>query len=215
MQHPLQLELKEQLISSDNEVLQKLKKIYERNTDNFNLVITQMSKIEDLNRRRIKDIVTPAEDKQERSKIQDAIFYLIDAITEEEAAAYELENAVFKRFLVICKNQERAAYMKGLFPERVFKETVIDGSGAPLPAEEVNKYDLVIFDNNPDEGKDGENALIRYYLDNTESYLLYLGAHLNLLLNYPEKAYFSNSIFSLHARIEEMMTYLKYKHAAQ
>ncbi|MCB9298385.1 MAG: hypothetical protein H6573_00025 [Lewinellaceae bacterium] len=39
----------------------------------------------------------------------------------------------------------------------------------------------------------------------------YFGQNLPLLWQYPEKAYFANSVFSIHARLEEMMAYLKYK----
>lgn len=76
----------------------------------------------------------------------------------------------------------------------------------------VNAFDLIVFDNYPPGTEEDSHELLRYYLDNTQPFLLYYGSlHLRWLSkDYGHKAYFANSAFSLHARLEEMRTYLKY-----
>jgi hypothetical protein len=132
-------------------------------------------------------------------------------LSPEEAAAYELENAVFKRILVVCKSAGREEYMRRLFPEQYFKGVEYDVSEKPRAAESVNRFDLVVFDNNPPSEADDPHELLRYYLEQTRPYLLYFGSQqLQLLRDFSEKAYFANSIFSLHGRLREMIEFLKY-----
>ncbi|MEL7222266.1 MAG: hypothetical protein AAGJ93_13160 [Bacteroidota bacterium] len=144
--------------------------------------------------------------------IINALLALIDDITEEEATAYQLKNAIFQRILVVCKTPTREQEMRRLFPERYYKGVEYDISGQPRPAESVNQFDLVVFDNFPSGEKEDPHELLRYYLDETAPLLLYFGTlYLPFLgADYPEKAYFTNSIFSIHSRIDEMLKYLEY-----
>jgi hypothetical protein len=112
--------------------------------------------------------------------------------------------------LLIPGLRPRLTELRRLFPERYYKGVAFDATGQPCPAETVNAFELVVFDNHPAGEKDDPHELLRYYLDETRPYLLYFGPPLSLLYSYPEKAYFANSIFSLHARLEEMRAYLKY-----
>lgn len=202
--------LKLLLLKNDGEVLQILLKVFAKNTDNFNQVILKMRELEDLKKERIKETLSADDVNRRQNKIHDSILKLIDLISEDEAAAYELENAIFKPILVVCKSPDRKKEMRKLFPKDVYKGTKIDHSGKPLAADYVNKFKILIFDDYPFDGPDNQTLLI-HYLDNTKPYILYFGPPNNkLLFNYPAKAYFTNSVFSLHARLDEMITYLKY-----
>lgn len=210
MPHPLHLHLKSLLIQNAAEVLQKLQQVFVNNRDSVNEVINLLSRLEKLRKDKRTGLLSPEEENRQHNQLNKNILELIDTITEEEAAAFELANAIFKRILVVCKSAGREEYMRRLFPEQYFKGVDYEVSENPLLAETVDQYNLVVFDNFPHGTPEDPQLLLRYYLEKTKPHLLYFGQPLNLLYQFPEKAYFANSIFSLHARIEEMMTLLKY-----
>lgn len=206
----LHSQLKDRLIKNDGEVLQELKQIFSGDREKHNLVIELSAQLNILRLDSIRGGLSRQDEQAEGTRIRTRILTLIDLITPEEAAAYELENAIFQRLLAVCKVPEREAEMRRLFPKNYYKQVEFDTSGAPLPEDYVNQFDLVIFDNFPHGEKDDPQDLLRYYLEKTKPYVLYFGAQLNLLWQFPEKAYFANSIFSIHARLEEMIKYVKY-----
>lgn len=208
---PLHLHLKSLVSDNLGEALQILGKVFANNRDAFNAVVIYTARLKKLNAEKMKGALSAENENIELSKLFDAVLALIDQITPEEAAAYELENAVFKRILVVCKSAGREEYMRRLFPEQYFKGVEYDVSEKPRAAASVNRFDLVVFDNYPHGTPDDPHELLKYYLEQTQPYLLYFGSQqLNLLRDYPEKAYFANSIFSLHGRLREMIEFLKY-----
>lgn len=207
----LHLHLKSLVSDNLGEALQILSKVFANNRDAFNTVVIYTARLKKLNAEKMKGALSAENENLELSKLFDAVLALIDQITPEEAAAYELENAVFKRILVVCKSAGREEYMRRLFPEQYFKGVEYDVSEKPRAAASVNRFDLVVFDNYPHGAPDDPHDLLKYYLEQTRPYLLYFGSQqLNLLRDYPEKAYFANSIFSLHGRLREMIEFLKY-----
>lgn len=211
MSHPLHLRLKDLLTQNTGEVLQHLKKIFAQNQHELNVVIVLSTELETLRQSRAAGRLTPEEETRQLNDLNFRVLSQIDAITPREAATYDLENAIFKRILVVCKSADREEAMRALFPEAYFKGVEYEVSERPRPAASVNRFDLVVFDNTPHGDKEDPHELLKYYLEQTTPYLLYFGQPLPLLYNYPEKAYFANSVFSIHARIEEMMMYLKYR----
>ena len=211
MSHPLHLRLKDLLTQNTGEVLQHLKKIFAQNPEELNVVIVLSTELETLRQSRAAGRLTPEEETRQLNDLKFRVLSQIDAITPREAATYDLENAIFKRILVVCKSADREEAMRALFPEAYFKGVEYEVSERPRPAASVNRFDLVVFDNTPHGDKEDPHELLKYYLEQTTPYLLYFGQPLPLLYNYPEKAYFANSVFSIHARIEEMMMYLKYR----
>lgn len=210
MSHPLHLRLKTLLIQNAGEVLQHLQKVFAKNNVAYNEVTLLHGRLQHLQQQQRKGTIAAADEKLEINQLNDSILSLIDTITPEEAATYDLENAIFKRILVVSKSAEREEYLRALFPEEYFKGVEYEVSERPRPAASVNRFDLVVFDNTPHGDKEDPHELLKHYLEKTTPYLLYFGQPLPLLYNYPEKAYFANSVFSIHARIEEMMLYLKY-----
>ncbi|MFM9949041.1 MAG: hypothetical protein ACKV1O_13960 [Saprospiraceae bacterium] len=213
MSHPLHLRLKALLLQNTGEVLQHLQKVFSNNPPSYNEVILLHYRLQDLQQKQRKGTLRAEEENVLLRELTDSILSLIDTITPEEAATYDLENAIFKRILVVCKSAEREEYLRALFPEEYFKGVEFDVSERPRPAASVNKFDLVVFDNFPSDDPNDTNDLLRYYLNDTKPYLLYFSSQYLPWLgkDYPEKAYFANSVFSIHARIEEMVLYLKYR----
>jgi hypothetical protein len=207
---PLHHHLKDLLTQNTGEVLQQLRQVYANNGEACNEVILLAARYERLKRTQREGTMSAEEESREINKINKAILQLIDQITPDEAIAYDLSTSIFQRILVVCKSPEREAELRRLFPERYYKGVEFDATGRPCPAETVNAFELVIFDDYPPGEKDDPHELLRYYLDETAPYLLYFGPPLKLLYDYPAKAYFTNSIFSLHARLEEMRAYMKY-----
>lgn len=208
--HSLQHHLKDLLIRNTGEVLQQLRRIFAANKDAGNQVVLLTQRYERLQSAISNGTVSKSDENLEINNISLAVLKLIDDITPEEEAAYVLENSIFQRILVVCKSPDREQYMRKLLPREYYKGIEFEVSGRPRPADSVNEFELVVFDNTPHGEKEDTHDLLRHYLDNTSPYLLYFGAPLNLLYQYPEKAYFANSPFSIHARIQEMIGYLKY-----
>ncbi len=211
MPHPLHLRLKTLLLQNTGEVLQQLQKVFAHNPAAYNEVMLLHMRWQHLQQKQRKGTIAAGDEKLEVNQLNDNILGLIDTITPEEAATYDLENAIFKRILVVCKSAERETAMRALFPEAYFKGVEYDVSEQPRPAASVNRFDLVVFDNTPHGDNEDPHELLKHYLEQTAPYVLYFGQPLPLLYQYPEKAYFANSVFSIHARIEEMMMYLKYR----
>lgn len=206
----IQSQLKDLITRNSREVLQILRKIYDNNKQYHNEVIELLTRFNRLSGDRRTNVKSTENLEVQINQLNRSIIELIDLISEEEAAAYELEQSIFQRILVVCKSPTREEYLENLFPSNYYKELKVEGSGVPLPMEEANAFDLIIFDNYPPGEKDDPNELLKHYLDNTIPYILYFGPNLPLLYQYPERAYFTNSVFSIHARIREMIEYLKH-----
>lgn len=207
----LKSQLKDQLTKNSGEVLQILRQIFDNNQQYLKEVLVNLAEYNRLKSQDRSGTRTQESLSLSFNKLNSNIFDLIDLITAEEAAAYELGQSIFQHILVVCKSADRKEYMKGLFPAKYYKQLGIDATGTPMLKKEVDVFDLIIFDNHPAEGKDGPNTLLKYYLKETTPYLLYFGPNLPFLYDYPDRAYFTNSVFSIHARVREMIEYLKYK----
>lgn len=139
---------------------------------------------------------------------------LIDSLEEEDVrTTYPLQEEIFEKILVVCKQAERKSYLKKFFPDTYFIHVAYDDSTEKFDAE---NYDIVIFDDHPFDPQDKEESFLRKYLNTNKPYVLYFSNGLSSAVReHPEKAYFSNSVFSLHARLFEMLNYLKYTRTAE
>ena len=209
----LKNQLKKEFLTTDTKLmLQKLLRVFASNPNQHNSAFLLLKRLEKLNTKELRGTLSTEYGELASNKIEESILELIDTITDETALAYELENSIFQRMLIVCRTMEREAYMKNIFPGKFYKEIqVVVGQDKP-PLEEVNGFDLVIYDNFADQ-EDPAQELLKFYLTQTEPYILYFGPPLPLLRQFPEKVYFANSVFSIHARVREMIEYLKYKKA--
>lgn len=193
-----------------DEVLQKLSQVFKNDSDKLNDITLFYTRHNLTSANYRKGLIEPKEQHQQVLQLANSILNLIGEITEEEATAYELENSIFTKILVVCKNEARKATMTQLLSDQFYKGVQFDTAGAILPNEVVNKFQLILFDN-MDNTDETYFELYKHYLANATPYLLYFGKGQVPDSNGTQvKAYFANSIFSLHSRIQEMITFLKY-----
>lgn len=207
----LKLELKKMIADSLGNVLKKLDQVLDdKSTDCYNNFIMLTMEFKQWDTRQIQAAQTAEVMNLELRNLTHRLLRFIDGLEAADIlqTAY-LKEEIYEKILVVCKAPERVAYMQKFFPPSYFKNVNYDGSGIhSLP----NGYDIVLFDNYPQEpepDEDGKNELLKHYLQE-QPLLLYFGANLPLLYKFPEKAYATNSVFSLHARIFEMINYIKY-----
>jgi hypothetical protein len=215
----LKQQLKIQLTENTGEVLQQLTLIFQNDTESHNEVIVLTNNYNRLLRERRLDLISYETLNREVSKINNSLLQLIDTITEKEAQAFEVQNAIFQRILVISLNEDRKAFFETLLPDQFYKEVDYQYYNR-IPADlDINYYQLIIFDAKPIDKMGVESkeykkysSLYLEYLENAKPYLLYFGrAKLPDSNSHgKEKAYFANSVFSIHSRIQEMIAYLKY-----
>lgn len=209
----LKLDLKK-MIAADiaGNALKKLEQVLNEQGDCYNVFIVLTMDFKRLNRRLHLGETLSAE----LNGLINRILEFIDQLQEEHLKpTAELQEEIFERILVVCKSKDREAFMRQLFPAQYWKGIAYDIE-QPRPIEEVNQFNLVIFDNSPFDKED--TTLLKYYLDQTSPYLLYFGpTSLPLLYEkpYEGKVYSTNFVFSIHARIFEMINYLKYTRAAE
>ncbi|MEO1257800.1 MAG: hypothetical protein AAFZ15_03355 [Bacteroidota bacterium] len=151
--------------------------------------------------------------KRESNQILQGLLNFIDLLDEKDLKpGFNLMEEIPEKILVVCKTEARLKYLNNLLPEEYFVNVEYAAPGSQHEAEGI---EIIIFDNDPYDDDGGQHQLIKYYLEKTDPVLLYFGKTLKFLHDYPEKAYFSNSIFSIHARINEMIGFLKYQKAAK
>ncbi|WP_148270540.1 hypothetical protein [Haliscomenobacter hydrossis] len=188
--------------------MQTLQQVFAANPDEFNALILLSQDQE----RILKDEILGLKDasfETRKNALNNRLLSLIDRIREEDASAYVLAESRFQKILVVCKMAERQTFMEKLLPPSRWKSVHIDCSQLPLHPTRTQEYELIIFDNYPFDTDQGQHTLLRHYLAPEHPYLLYFGTQLPFLNDYPEKVYFSNSIFSFHSRLQEMVNYLQ------
>jgi len=206
----LKLQLKESLIKCTGEALQSLKKVYLNDTENYNTVLLLAGQYNRHKKKRLANLYSNEEEGRVLNILHHRILALIDEITEEESTAYELETSIFKKILAISKNTSRKEAMEALFPNHHFKEMDYILADENITLDLLNQYQILIFDDI--ETSDAYYALYEQYLKTTKPYLLYFGARRVPDSNGKEiKAYFANSQFSVHSRLQEMINFLKFK----
>jgi len=203
-------QLKENSLKSTGEALQKLKQVFVNNKENYNTVLLLANQYKEWKGKKLGGLYSHEEEAREVTKIRQRILLLIDDISDEEAHAYELETSIFKKILSISKTKERKEAIQDLFPKSHFKEMNYVIADEKLTLEKLNQYQILLFDDI--ETSDNYYALYEQYLKTAKPYLLYFGSRRVPDSNGEEvKAYFANSQFSVHSRLQEMITYLKYK----
>ncbi|GEM_PF-2516863 len=210
----LKLDLKKMIADNLGNVLKKLDQVLDdKRTDCYNNFIMLTAAFKQWDTRQIQSIHPTEINNVELSNLTHRLLRFIDGLEEGDIRqTFYLQEEIYEKILVVCKLPERVAYMRKFFPDTFFKNVVYaEPVGVPHTADE---YDIVLFDNKPTDSDGGEHALLKHYLQQ-ETVVLYFGANLPLLYDekYAEKVYSTNFVFSLHARIFELINYLKYTRA--
>lgn len=210
----LKLDLKKMLADNFGNVLKKLDQVLKSDSPCYNTLLVLTREFKQWNNKQIQNVQSREISNQEFNDLNYRLMSLIDSLDEDDVrSAFSLQEEIFEKILVVCKQAERKDYMKRFFPETYFIHVDYDDATGQYDAE---AYDIVIFDDHPFDPQDKEEQLLRQYLHTNKPYVLYFSnGQSNAVREHPEKAYFSNSVFSLHARLFEMLNYLKYTRAAE
>lgn len=144
----------------------------------------------------------------ELNKLTAKIYDCIQRVSEERLFDnYQIREEIREKILIVCQ-ADRETEMKKLFPSLYFPNTTFHDVEDGL--RDLEKIKVVVFDDieAPNENK----AILLHYLkaiDNSKTFLLYYGKY-QPYSEYSHKAYFSNSQFSIHARLKEMLDFIKY-----
>ena len=195
-------------------VLQELKDVFTQpKSENYKTLLMQIADFNELKREKVLGIETPEHDTKIK-KIRSTTFDLIGEIDEEQAKIYFDKNSDLNDFLILCRDERRISDMRKLFPKETYPNTVI------IPEEDLDEYDatqysLVIYDNFPLSPNSSEIPPgledILLVTKEKEVYVLFHSPDyvVELHEDYPDRVYFSNSKFSIHSRINEMLLFLK------
>lgn len=213
--HQLKLDLKKMIAANiAGNVLKKLDQVLYEQADCYNNFVMLTMDFKQIEERQIIGGTAADALNIELRSLVNRLLKFIDGLEETDIRqTAHLQEEIFERILVVCKSAARESFMRTFFPEQYWKGVEYD-LGQARPIAEINTFNLVVFDNTPFDKDDHE--LLKYYLDKTNPYLLYFGpTNLSLLYEkqYEGKVYSTNFVFSLHARIQEMLNYLKYTRA--
>ncbi len=199
-------ELKRAWASNPDDFFEKMNTLLKTDRESFNGFIHLQSAFNRNKKNEVKSINSKEVENQMHALLTSSVLNYIDSLKEEDIAQSEQHEHI----LVVCKIPEREKFLRKYFPKKYFKNIDFDSSGKKRNAIGKN---IIVFDNYPHDSDDGKHVLLSHYLENTEPVILYFGRFLMLLTKYPEKAYATNSVFSLHARIKEINEFLKYQKA--
>ena len=202
-------DLKHQVTANVGKVLQELLQLVRADTEAYHTLLVLLSQYKRLQLEEQAGRVVRKQLHTDYGDLVSRVLNYIEALEEEDISTPRLlAFDIFERILVVAKSPERADYFRQFFPTDYFHSVDYDGSGQPLPAE---GYDIVLYDDKPPAPEGGTDELLLHYLTNTEPVVLYFGRFSPLLPEYPEKAYATNSVFSLHARIRKLAEHLRYR----
>lgn len=145
------------------------------------------------------------------NRISNNLLKFIDELAEDDLSpAKPLRDTYFERILVVVADETRKNWMSQFFTTEYFPNLSFH-VGTEMA--DTATYQIVIFDNmlSGPEKPDNWGAVLLNYLNHPGFYLLYLGTGFNAdVAKYPTKAYATNTIFSIYARLREMVEFMKY-----
>jgi hypothetical protein len=208
----VKLDLKTGIIKNIGKVFKVLGEDVLRTERNevYNIYIQLRQEFQRIEKSRLEGILSPETINQNIASVTTRLMNFIDGLKEEDVHAYaSFKESIYDKILVVTYSKERESYLEKFFPELYFRNIEYDSSKEKLVLD--RDIDIIIYDS-PKLAKDEIDDLLDYYLNlDDESVILYFGTFSRQLLGFPEKAYATNSVFSLHARINEIITYLKFR----
>lgn len=148
----------------------------------------------------------------EKTRIRKNLLDFFDEIREEDISPnYKIDDEIFDNILVFCADADRIEYMQKYFSTEYYQ-----GVKYKKPGDEFDwkTFDIILFDAYGFSNlREEATRWLRTFLDHDQEkpLVMYFGGREDLLNQYPEKAYASGFIFSIHARLREMLDFMKYK----
>lgn len=157
-------------------------------------------------RENLANLLTQEEYNRELAQLTQAVLHLIDNLSEDDLSEVRhLREEMHERILVVTRPARRA-YMERFFSKNYFKNVYYIHYGDSIPSE---RFDLAVLEDI--EPEPASTLHIGDYVNGMTCYFLYFGERFPLdRSKYADKVYFANSIFSLYARIKEMLDFMKY-----
>ena len=153
--------------------------------------------------------------RREISKITKSILELVQQLEAADVS----EGVFIETFLIIC-NSDKRSDMEDFFGDKYFPNAEFINYGDALPK---GIYDVIILEDEdniinqtvdnksmktPTEKNKNRCEQMKAYLESSDAYFLYIGNRFTL--GYEKRVYFSNSRFSIYARLKELLDYIKY-----
>lgn len=160
-------------------------------------------------RKRLRGANT-AENDVAMNNIQSAVLDLISKIGENDLDKnLSRKYKIFPRILLVAKNSDTLNEVRrAAFPGSVFEDLEpygVDDFPISLRSDDTQ---LVVFANPKHTNDSVYQSKIKQYLDQPDKPMIfYYGERLPWLDEYPEQVYAANSVFSVQARIREMLEY--------
>jgi hypothetical protein len=197
--------LKKANVSSPGKALQLLPKFLKASaTDERDTLDILQARLNRHSNAEIEGRVSRKELNVEYQELVTAVKDFINGLSKEIiATGADLLDKHFEHILLVCSEQRVDYIKKQLFPSDYFPNAKWNGdiTGA------TDHFEIIFFDAKSFENND----VLEDYLKNHSAYLLWFGTGRNSLLdNYQERAYFCNSPFSVYARLQEMLSFIKY-----
>lgn len=172
----------------------------------YNDCLAMLTTFNRVERENLANLLTREEYNRELAQLTQAVLHLIDNLMEDDLSEVRhLRQEMHERILVVTRPARRA-YMERFFSKNYFKNVQYIYYGDAIPSE---RFDLAVLEDI--ETEPASSLYMEEYVQGIGCYILYFGERFPLdRVRYAEKVYFANSIFSLYARLKEMLDFMKY-----
>ncbi|TAK34495.1 MAG: hypothetical protein EPO28_15950 [Saprospiraceae bacterium] len=198
--------LKRTIAGNLGQCIKQLEASLDPGRDAYNDCLSLLAAYNRVERDNLNNLLSRDEYSRELSQLTNRVLLLIDNLAEEDLSEVrQLREEVHERILVVTRAERRPS-IERFFSKNYFKNVHYIHYGDAIPAE---RFDLAVLD---DIESDPAAAMyMEEYVAGIACYVLYFGERFPLdRVKYANKVYFANSIFSLYARIREMLDFIKY-----
>jgi hypothetical protein len=198
--------LKRTLADNLGQCVKQLEAALDPRREAYNQCLQLLADFNRLERENMNNLLAREQYNQEFARLTQRTLFLIDNLQEGDlSAARRLREEIHERILVVTRPEQRA-YMERFFSKNYFKNVTYIHYGDPVPAE---RFDLALLEDVQPEPLSA--MLMEQYVEGISAFMLYFGETFPLnRACWADKVYFANSIFSLYARIREMLDFMKY-----
>jgi hypothetical protein len=211
---PAQLQeyLKNKLIGSIDEALKHLRIAFRENKNRDDEVILLMAELEVLVYQERIQVEKTEEIRRLTNSLRQRTLSLINEIQEPETKVYNLSSLRFEKILVLSPNEIRVKDMEKLFPDSIWKSVDVKLQADSSSIKNIKTFEVIVFDNHisdKEQARANELENLESLIASSNQYILYFGIFSELVQKYPKRIYATNSIFSFHGRLQELLSFAR------
>ena len=210
--------LKSALTIDLNEGLTQLKNAVAHDALLFNNILILRSQERDLMSDHISGVLGIEKYRIEKNRILKSALTLVDQLSDSDWNHSHKKNV---NILTLCRNEGDKAYMAHYIDR--FRLLNVDKLETKVihSYTQTEAYDLLVFDHRsiipvrekgkthyPHNNDQGRLDLMEDYLRGTSAYVLHFGPYWTKMDQYRDRVHAANSIFALHARLNEMIRFI-------